>query len=128
MKKFAIAMALTGLVGVSFATPSAAHHAVNAQFDVTNLVSKTGVLTGLDNLNPHAYWHFDIKGPNGKVEKWNIESVAPNALRRAGIRMKDDVKVGQTYSFQMAPSRNGTRTGLLIVFTVGGKSVRLTPQ
>jgi hypothetical protein len=119
---------VSAVAALTVALPTSAHHAVNAQFDVEHLVPKTGVLTGLDNLNPHAYWHFDIKGPDGKPQKWNIESVAPNALRRAGISIKEDIVVGKTYSFQIAPSRNNTNTGLLIVLDVAGKSVRLAPQ
>jgi hypothetical protein len=119
--------AMTALAS-AIALPASAHHAINSQFDVTALVPKTGVLTGVDNINPHAYWHFDVKGPDGKVERWNVESVAPNGLRRAGISMKDDVAVGDVYNFQIAPSRNGSRTGLLMVIEVKGKSVRLVAE
>ena len=86
------------------------------------------MLTRLDNINPHAYWHFDIKGADGKVENWNIESVAPNALRAAGISMKDDIKIGTSYKFQIAPSRNGSNTGLLLVLEVNGKTIRLVAE
>jgi hypothetical protein len=120
-------LALSAIAAI-VAAPAFAHHAVNAQFDVSRLVPKSGVLTGLDDLNPHAYWHFDIKNDQGVVEKWNIESVAPNALRRAGIHIKEDIKVGQTYKFQIAPSRNGSNTGLLIVLEVNGQPIRLAPQ
>lgn len=126
MKKLATAL-LAAALATTLAAPSSAHHAVNAQFDVSRLVPMKGVLTGIDNLNPHAYWHFDVKAANGSVQRWNIESVAPVALRRAGLRMKDDIKVGDTYSFQIAPSRNGSPTGLLIILTVNGKDIRLTP-
>ena len=126
-RKGIIALAAAAvLAGGLCAAPALAHHAINAQFDVTQLVAKQGVLTGIDNVNPHAYWHFDIKGPNGEIERWNIESVAPNALRRAGLSMKDDIKVGTTYSFGIAPSRNGSHTGLLLTIDVNGKTIHLT--
>jgi hypothetical protein len=118
--------AAVALAGGLAAAPALAHHAINAQFDVTQLGAKQGVLTGIDNVNPHAYWHFDIKGPNGEIEKWNVESVAPNALRRAGIAMKDEIKVGTAYNFSIAPSRNGSHTGLLLLIDVNGKTVKLT--
>ena len=128
MKRVLIAIAAAALMSASLAGEASAHHAINAQFDVTKLVAKEGVLTKLDNINPHAYWHFDIKGADGKVENWNIESVAPNALRAAGISMKDDIKIGQNYKFQIAPSRNGSNTGLLLVLEVNGKTIQLVAQ
>lgn len=128
MKQSMIALAAAALLGAVSAGPAFAHHAINAQFDVTKLVAKEGVLTKLDNINPHAYWHFDIKGPDGKIENWNIESVAPNALRAAGISMKTDIKIGSTYKFSIAPSRNGSNTGLLLLIEVNGKPIRLVAE
>ncbi len=127
MKLTVIALAATiALAGL--AAPVSAHHAINAQFDVTKSVTKKGVLTKLDNINPHAYWHFEVVGPNGRKQAWAIESVAPAALRRAGIRVKDTIKIGDTYEFQIAPARNGGTTGLLLALVVEGKSIRFTGE
>jgi len=126
--KLVLNAVICAAVAASALGAASAHHAINAQFDVTKLVPKEGVLTRLDNINPHAYWHFDVKGPDGKVANWNIESVAPNALRAAGISMKQDIKIGQSYKFEIAPSRNGTNTGLLLVLEVNGKSIRLVAE
>ena len=128
MKTLVRAALAAAILAASVTAPALAHHAINAQFDVTKLVAKEGVLTRLDNINPHAYWHFDVKNAEGKVENWNIESVAPNALRAAGISMKQDIKIGQTYKFSIAPSRNGTNTGLLLVIEVNGKTIRLVAE
>ena len=128
MKTLVRAALAAAILAASVTAPALAHHAINAQFDVTKLVAKEGVLTRLDNINPHAHWHFDVKNAEGKVENWNIESVAPNALRAAGISMKQDIKIGQTYKFSIAPSRNGTNTGLLLVIEVNGKTIRLVAE
>ena len=111
-------------VAVAAAPAASAHHAVNAQFDVTKLARLTGTLTGMENINPHAYWHFDVKGADGKVTPWNFESVAPAALRRAGVRLKEDIKVGQTYTFTYAVARNGSQSGLLLSITINGEERR----
>jgi hypothetical protein len=29
-----------------------------------------GTLTGVDWENPHAYFHLDVKGADGKTESW----------------------------------------------------------
>jgi Family of unknown function (DUF6152) len=113
---------------MAIAAPTQAHHAVNAQFDVSRLVPLTGTLVRLDSLNPHAYWRIDVRQPNGTMQRWNLESLAPAGLRRAGIRLKEDVRVGQTFQMQIAPSRNGSPTGLLIVIKIKGKDYRLAPM
>ncbi len=104
--------------------PASAHHSINAQFDLSVRVTKEGVLTKFDNINPHTYWHFDVKGPDGKVSDWHIEGGAPKVFRDAGIRMKDDVKPGGTYKFEIAPSRLGNNTGLLMSIEIKGQTFK----
>jgi hypothetical protein len=100
------------------ALPIYAHHAVNAQFDVTKNVLLTGVLTKVEIINPHSYIHFDVTGPGKKVTNYSIETGAPGALRRAGLSLRDALKVGNTYKFVICPSRNGTPTGLMSGITL----------
>ena len=105
------------------ATTAGAHHAVNAQFDVTKNVTLTGELQKVEIINPHSYIHFNVKGADGKITKWSIETGAPGALKRAGLSMRDELKVGKTYKFVICPSRNGTPTGLMSGITLpNGKS------
>ena len=49
-------------------------------------------------------------------------------MRAAGISMKEDVKIGQSYKFQIAPSRNGSNTGLLLGIEINGKPIRLLAE
>jgi hypothetical protein len=120
MKK--LAMLNLGLVAATgtllVALPVCAHHAVNAQFDVTKNVLLSGELTKVEIINPHSYIHFDVTGPGKKVTSWSIETGAPGALRRAGLSLRDALKVGQTYKFVICPSRNGTPTGLMSGITL----------
>ena len=110
-------------VSLAFLTSASAHHAVNAQFDVTKNVTLTGVLSKVEIINPHSYLHFDVKGPGNKVTRYSIETGAPGAVKRAGLSMRDALKVGQTYKFVICPSRNGTPTGLMSGITLpDGKS------
>src|SRR5262245_51878414 len=84
-------------------TPVMAHHSVNAEFDTTKELTITGVLTKVDNVNPHSWWHVDVKGENGTVTQWKLESVGPGGLVRQGLRLKDDLKMGQEYTFKISP-------------------------
>src|ERR1041385_4076652 len=81
--------AIAALAGVGLAlgyvSAADAHHAVNAQFDVTKSVVITGTLVKVDWQNPHAWFWFDVKKPDGTTERWGTETVGPNGLRRIGL-------------------------------------------
>jgi hypothetical protein len=76
-----LALLLTGLT----ARPMLAHHAFAAEFDADKPVKLEGPVTKMDWSNPHAWIYMDVKGPDGKVANWGIETGAPNALLRRGF-------------------------------------------
>lgn len=102
-----------------------AHHSANAQFDTTQEFVLTGVLTELQDINPHSIWHIDVKGEDGKVTAWKLEGVNPNTLRRLGLSIKNDLKIGGTYGFTVAPSRDGSKYAFLKAVTVNGKRFQM---
>ncbi len=115
MKKYSAFLA--GIVSaIAAVVPATAHHAVNAQFEPDQFVEMSGVLRKFELINPHSYLHIDVKNDKGVYEEWNFESGAPAALKHAGIASKDAFKIGETYSFTMHPSRDGTHTGLIVVW------------
>jgi len=77
------------------ATAVGAHHAFSAEFDVKQPVTLTGTVTKIEMINPHGWIHIDVKGPDGKVTSWKIETGAPNSLARRGIT-KNFLPIGQT--------------------------------
>ena len=112
-------VAATAVLCAVGTAPAFAHHAANAQFDVTKKIVMQGTLSRVLDVNPHAYWFFYVKQPDGKLQEWALESAAPNAWRRAGLRMKEDVKVGDTYSFEIAPGLlPGKSIGLMMALKV----------
>jgi hypothetical protein len=117
-------LAAAALVMVLASTPAVAHHSANAQFDTKQDLSITGVVTKVENINPHSWWHVDVKGADGKVTKWRLESLSPNGLIRQGLRVKTDIKVGEAYQFRIAPAwkdPEGERMGFMKAITVNGK-------
>jgi hypothetical protein len=109
--------------------PARAHHSANAEFDTQQVMVITGVLTKLESVSPHSWWYLDVKGPDGKVTPWKLESNSPQGLIRLGVKVKTDVKVGETYSFRISPAwkdPEGAKLGWMRAFTINGKEYVLT--
>tara|TARA_B100000029_G_scaffold515735_2_gene624289 strand:+ start:379 stop:765 length:387 start_codon:yes stop_codon:yes gene_type:complete len=98
--------------------PASAHHAVQAQFDVNNIETFTGLMTKVEFINPHPYFYLDVVGDNGEITNWEIESVALNALRRMGL--VKELRVGLEYTVEYHPARNGEAQGLMMAITLPG--------
>ena len=117
-----ILLAVTMLISiVALSVSVSAHHSAAAQFDVSKEFVLTGVLTELQEINPHSIWRVDVKGEDGKVTSWKLEGVSPNNLRKLGLSIKNDLRIGGTYSFTCAPSRDGSKYVFLKAVTVNGK-------
>ena len=102
---------ITTLIGaiVLSALPLRAHHAFAAEFDASQPMTLRGVLTKMEWTNPHGWIYVDVKGPDGKVESWAVESVGPNALIRRGLR-KTDFIIGTELIVKGYRAKNGTNT------------------
>jgi len=78
-----VAVTLAGVLLAS--VPVCAHHAFAAEFDINKPVKLQGVVTQMEWINPHAWIHVDVKGPDGKVTNWMIEGGSPNIMLRRGF-------------------------------------------
>jgi len=111
------------------ATPVVAHHSANAEFNTQQEMTITGVLAKLESVNPHSWWHIDVKGADGKMTRWRLESNSPAGLIRLGLKVKTDIKVGDTMSFRISPAwkdPEGEKLGWMRSVTVNGKEYVLT--
>ena len=109
---------------LSIGVPALAHHSANAEFDTSKELKIVGVLTKVENVSPHSWWYVDVKEPDGKITSWKLESNSPSGLIRQGLKVKTDVKVGETYTYRIAPAwkdPEGTKLGWMKAITVNGK-------
>ena len=70
-------------IALCASTAALAHHGFG-RFDRTKEVEFTGVITGMDFVNPHSYLHFDAVGADGKTIAMRCEMRAATLLRRSG--------------------------------------------
>jgi hypothetical protein len=95
-----------------------AHHSPSAEFDMDHKFTLTGVLAGVDWINPHVQIHVDAKDAAGKVANWSFESNPPLWFKRAGVLRQDIAKaVGQTVTVEGLHARNGSNYGYFLKIT-----------
>jgi hypothetical protein len=57
-----------------------AHHSVGSNFNTSQLVTVTGVVTSLQWRNPHVTFHVAVKNGDGSISDWRMEMKAPGGL------------------------------------------------
>jgi hypothetical protein len=88
-------------------SPVFAHHSFTSEFDISQPVTLKGTLTKFDFVNPHGWIYVDVKGDDGKVVNWAIETGGPGALLRRGVR-KDSFPTGVEVTIKGYRAKNGT--------------------
>jgi uncharacterized protein DUF6152 len=102
-----LCLAATGILILAIAAPVVAHHAFASEFDGSKPVTLKGTVTKMEWINPHAWLHMEVKGPDGKVVAWAIEGGAPNALLRRGWN-KNSIPPGTQVTVQGFRAKDGS--------------------
>lgn len=102
--KMAAGTVLAGLVLA--VVPLRAHHAFAAEFDIKKPVTLQGTVTGMEWVNPHAWIHIDVTGPDGKVTNWMVECGSPNVMLRRGFT-KRSLEAGTAVTVEGYQAKNG---------------------
>jgi hypothetical protein len=89
--------------------PVTAHHAAPTEFDLGKPIVLRGTLTKMLWANPHGWMYLDVKGPDGNVVPWMVETGAPNTLLRLGWR-RSDLLPGTALIVDGFPARDGNPT------------------
>jgi hypothetical protein len=90
--------------------PANAHHSFAAVFDAEKPVEKSGTVTEVEWMNPHAWIYIDVESDDGEVVNWAFEIGSPNGLMRRGWTRKS-VQVGDAISITGYHARDGSNRG-----------------
>ena len=103
--KLAVVIAAGGLLLAAGSVR--AHHAFAAEFDVNKPLTIKGTLTKWEMINPHSWFHMDVKQPDGTSVPWLVEGGSPNQLIRLGVT-KNTLKLGTEFTIEGYQARDGT--------------------
>lgn len=101
-----LAVVVAGLV---MTQPAVAHHAIQAEYEMSETKGFTGVMTRFAMINPHCRWFFEETKADGTKVTWEMSGAGPGALRAAGlVRI---FQIGSAYEVTFAPAKNGANVG-----------------
>jgi uncharacterized protein DUF6152 len=96
------------------AAPAFAHHSIQATVDTSRTLQGEMVLTRVDWVNPHAWFHFSMSKSDGSVAKdVMVEWMGLSGLRQQGYTANSFV-VGRTFRVSYNPNRDGSLGGHLV--------------
>ena len=104
---------LAAVLGVLLfqATPAFSHHS-NLAYEVTKVITITGVVKEFRWSNPHTWLTIVVTDEKGDKLEWACEGRAPGVLLRAGWS-KNILKPGETVTVDMSPARDGSKTAII---------------
>ena len=116
-------LAALAVLATAAPAPAMSVYPAGTSYDTSKEASVTGVLTELQDIAPHPHWIVTSTGPGGATQQWDFVSSNLNVLRRQGVRVKEEIKAGRTFTFFYSPAWNGTNTGVLTSIVIDGKKL-----
>jgi predicted component of type VI protein secretion system len=113
MRAAVTSLAFAGLL--LFASPAHSHHS-NVAYEVTKVITITGVVKEFRWVNPHTWLHIMVDDASGGKVEWQVEGRAPGVLLRAGWT-KASLKPGEKVTVDMSPAKDGTKVGIIARIT-----------
>jgi hypothetical protein len=93
------------------APPLRAHHS-NVAYEVTKVITVTGVVKTFEWVNPHTWLHLVVQDEKGGMAEWAAEGRAPGILLRAGWT-KTSLKPGERVTVDMSPAKDGSKVAII---------------
>jgi len=103
-----LTVVIAGAALIIAGTTIRAHHAFAAEFDVNKPIKLTGTLKEWEMINPHSWFHVEVKEAGGKVAIWQVEGGSPNQLIRNGVTKKT-IALGTELVIDGYQAKDGTK-------------------
>ena len=106
---------LTGvwlLAGTVLAAPPLRAHHSNVAYEVTKVITVTGVVKDFEWVNPHTWLHLVVEDEKGAKAEWAAEGRAPGILLRAGWT-RASLKPGEKVTVDMSPAKDGSKVAII---------------
>jgi hypothetical protein len=110
-------------------TPALSHHS-NVAYEVTKVITITGVVTEWQWTNPHTWLHLTVEDEKGGKVEWAVEGRAPGVLLRAGWS-RSSLKPGEKVTVDCSPAKDGTHVGIIARVTKADGTIlgnQMAPQ
>jgi len=104
-----LAIVVIGVALLLASEPGWAHHNLIVQFALNKPITLRGTLTKMEWVNPHGWIYLDVKGADGQVENWAIETGSPLQMTKRGLT-RTDFRFGIELIVGGWAARDGTRT------------------
>ena len=103
-------LVLAALLVASTVVPALAHHPFTPFYDASKLVSLTGVVVELRNINPHIVLVVEGALPDGRSGRWAFEGFSPNVFTRLhGVKdYKQRLRAGTRLTITGWPAKDPT--------------------
>jgi hypothetical protein len=122
-----LVIALTMTLGLLVSVPLLAHHG-SASYELDKTVVLKGTVTRWLYASPHLLLMLDVKGDNGEVTHWVLESQSPTVMYPSGYR-KDSFKPGDEVTITASQAKNGKPVGRIIeAITANGTKLGRGPS
>jgi len=103
--KIPLTMALLQGVAIGAAAPAGAHHSWSGEYDVRQSAFVSGTVARVLIRNPHSALILDVRGADGRTERWTVEWASPQRLRDRGVTQRT-IRVGESVSVSGNPHRD----------------------
>ena len=110
-KKRAVVTSLVFAMALLGARPARSHHS-NVAYEVTKVITITGVVKEFRRVNPHTWLYVNVDDGKGAKIEWAVEGRAPGVLLRAGWS-RTSLKPGEKVTVDMSPAKDGTHVGII---------------
>jgi len=108
-------------------SPTAAHHSLRAEYDVTKPLNLTGRVTKIEWENPHVRFSIDVTDAQSKkTVNWVLEMNAPSVIEKYGWT-RDTMKIGDVVIVDLLLARSGCACGSARKVTIPSTGKKLGP-